>query len=311
MSFTVVPLHNISLPSGTVVPFGKFAIQDVPDWLLKDSILDRLSAQDRESVHRAKQALVTEYFADSFGYPDPDWRGQKPKGIQELRWQSALLANMCIWMVMPSAVCLSCGFHALTVLAGTKLESPFCNGTERETTLYCHERDLPNEPTITTLNKSAKLFEILSIVPRKNSVWPALRAFWAALTSFPGDLRYPLFWQGLESLFGSDNETYGVSKRLRDRVSHFLADNPKDQIDIHDKVKACYAVRSEIVHGRWEDSQAFHDIHMYTTEAIVRTVVRKMADTPGMLGAFLSPQRDDFLEAWVVSKAFTAPPFPT
>jgi len=58
-------------------------------------------------------------------------------------------------------------------------------------------------------------------------------------------------------------------------------------------VKACYRVRSEIIHGRWEDDPDFDD-HMYNTEAIVRTVVRHIADKPGMLGAFLSPKRDEF-----------------
>src|ERR1039457_596476 len=56
-----------------------------------------------------------------FGRFRSDWKGTQPKGIQELRWQSALLANMSIWMVMPSAVCLSVGFHALTFLAGSDL----------------------------------------------------------------------------------------------------------------------------------------------------------------------------------------------
>jgi len=49
-------------------------------------------------------------------------------------------------------------------------------------------------------------------------------------------------------------------------------------------------------------------MHMYTTEGIVRTVVRHIADKPGMLGAFLSPKRNQFLEAWVKSKAFGAAP---
>jgi hypothetical protein len=49
---------------------------------------------------------------------------------------------------------------------------------------------------------------------------------------------------------------------------------------------------------------------MYTTEGIVRTVVRDIADKPGMLGAFLSPKRNHFLEAWVKSKAFVPPPIP-
>ncbi len=174
----------------------------------------------------------------------------------------------------------------------------------------CHERDVRNTPSVNDLKKAAKLFTTLSTVPRKNAVWPALRAFWAALTSYAGDLRYPLFWQGLESLFGSDTDTVGVSKRLRDRISYFLANNQSTQTQLHDRIKACYAERSAIVHGRWEDSQAFHDVHMYTTEGIVRTVVRHIADKPGMLGAFLSPKRNQFLEAWVKSKAFVPPPTP-
>ena len=311
MSFTVAPIHNLSLPSGTVLPFGKFAIQDVPEWLRKEPILERLSAHDRDGVHRAKQALVSEYEADSYGYPDPEWKGTKPKGIQDLRWQSALLANMSMWMVMPSTVCITCGFHALTVLEGRHLDSPVINRVDRERTLFCHERDVHNVPTTEDLRKAASLFETLSTVPRKNAVWPALRAFWAALSSYPGDLRYPLFWQGLESIFGSDTDNNGVSKRLRDRISYFLADNESTQQELQDKVKVCYAERSAIVHGRWEDSPEFHDVHMYTTEAIVRTVVREIADRPGMLRAFLSPKRNAFLEAWVQSRAFTPPPMPT
>ncbi len=234
-----------------------------------------------------------------------------PNGLGRSRWESALLANMSMWMVMPSTVCVTCGFHALTSIGGRQLESPAVIDNDSEGTLYCHERDLHNVPTLNDLRKAARLFDTLSTVHRKNSVWPALRAFWAALTSYDADLRYPLFWQGLESLFGSDTDTSGVSKRLRDRISYFLADNQRTQAELHDKVKACYAERSAIVHGRWEDSQAFHDVHMYATEAIVRTVVRHIAVKPAMLGAFLSTNRNQFLEAWVQSKAFAPPPMPT
>ena len=67
-----------------------------------------------------------------------------------------------------------------------------------------------------SVRESAILFETLSTVSRRNVVWISLRAFWGGVTSYAGDLRYPLYWQGLESLFGSDNKIYGVSKRLRD-----------------------------------------------------------------------------------------------
>ncbi len=307
MSFTVVPLHNLDLHPGTLIPFGKFAIRDVPEWLRKEPVLENLSKRDRDGVHNAQHALVSEYEAESYGHPDLEWAGTQPKGIQDLRWQSALLANMSMWVIMPSAVCVNCGFHALTALGGRRLDTPIVNAVEHETTLFCHERDVQSVPTANDLRKAGKLFGTLSTVPRKNSVWPALRAFWAALTSCPGDLRYPLFWQGLESLFGSETDTNGVSKRLRDRISYFLADGQSTQAELCEKVKACYAKRSAIVHGRWEDSQEFHDVHMYTTEAIVRTVVRHIADKPGMLKVFLSSNRDAFLEAWVKSKAFVPP----
>jgi hypothetical protein len=104
VSFTIVPLHNLSLPVGTMIPFGKFTIRDAPEWLLKDSILEDLSRHDRDSVLLAKHTLVSEYDANSWGHPDPEWAGDQPKGIQDLRWQSALLANMGMWMIMPSRV---------------------------------------------------------------------------------------------------------------------------------------------------------------------------------------------------------------
>lgn len=69
-----------------MIPFGKFTIQEIPDWLRKEPILKRLSEHDRDGVCRAQQALVSEYEADSYGYPDPEWTGTKPKGIQDLRW---------------------------------------------------------------------------------------------------------------------------------------------------------------------------------------------------------------------------------
>ncbi len=135
MSFTVVPLHNLHLAPGTVIPFGKFTIQDVPEWLCIEPILEELSKHDRDGVHRAQQALVSEYEADSYGHPDAELTGIQPKGIQDLRWQSALLANMSMWMVMPSTVCLTCGFHALTALGGLQLDAPVINRVDRETVL--------------------------------------------------------------------------------------------------------------------------------------------------------------------------------
>jgi hypothetical protein len=54
-----------------------------------------------------------------------------------------------------------------------------------------------------------------------------------------------MFWQAPESLFGSETDTRRVSRRLRERISYFLAENAKDQKDLHDKVEACHGTRSD------------------------------------------------------------------
>jgi hypothetical protein len=84
MSFTVVPLHNLDLPKGTQIPFGKgFFLTDMPEWLPADkNAMGRVSDQDRVLTKNASHALVAEYEADSWAYPDPDWKGMKPKPIQ-------------------------------------------------------------------------------------------------------------------------------------------------------------------------------------------------------------------------------------
>src|SRR5690242_16034475 len=72
--------------------------------------------------------------------------------------------------------------------------------------------DRYNPVTLNHIVKAGELHATLSTIPRGNPVWQSLRSFWAALTSYPADHRYPLFWMGLESLFGSDDKNWKVTK---------------------------------------------------------------------------------------------------
>lgn len=277
---------------------------------MKDDVrvLDDINRSDRESTLDAKHALVAEYAAAALGQPDPDWQGQQPKSIQDLKFQSAMLANLALWLRQPSPVCFTVCFHALSwTLPGE--HPPIVQQAQSHPQLYCHPNDLANPVCANHVAKAAELHAVLSTVPRKNPVWAALRAFWAALTSYQPDYRYPLFWQGLESLFGSDENIRGLTKRLCERISVFLADTPSIQLDLYDNVKACYKTRSEIVHGRWEEGPELETV-MADTEAIVRTVMRHLLEKPGMLETFISDRRDGFLEAWVLSKSIDPPPYP-
>jgi hypothetical protein len=309
MSFTVVPLHNLDLPAGIRIPFGKsYVLQDVPDWLQRDKItLDNIGRLDRDATLAAKHALVSDYCANSFDFPDPDWKGPNPRSIQTQRFQAAFLANMAIWFAQPSSVCFTVGFHALTRLdGGQTVDPPFIVHTEREGPFYCHPQDESNSVLPRHLIKAAGLFATLEAVPRRNAVWAALRAFSAALLSYYPDYRYPLFWQGLESLFAAETEDRGVKARLCARISYFLARNEQEQLNLSDKVKACYETRSNIIHGMWDEDPAM-ERQLADTEGIVRTVIRHILEKPGMLDVFISPKRIGFLKAWVQSKSFSPP----
>jgi hypothetical protein len=109
-----------------------------------------------------------------------------------------------------------------------------------------------------------------------------------------------MFWMGLESLFGAEDKSWKITRRLCNRISFFLADSADTQRKLFDKVEACYNRRSEIIHGRWEDDPTI-DQAMADTEAITRTVVRHLLEKPGMLETFISSDRNRFLEKLVLS----------
>ena len=63
MAFTVVPLHNLSLPAGTRIPFGSsFVLQDIPPWVKNDrGILAGIHNNDRQLIDHDHHALIAEY----------------------------------------------------------------------------------------------------------------------------------------------------------------------------------------------------------------------------------------------------------
>ena len=117
MAFTVVPLHNVSLPAGTRIPFGDdLVIQDTPQWVKEDkSFLNYLSHHDKQSVLDSKHAFVAEYEANAIGEPDPEHlvkNGERQRTIQESTTHLAVLGNLAIWLRQPSSLCFTVSLHA-------------------------------------------------------------------------------------------------------------------------------------------------------------------------------------------------------
>jgi hypothetical protein len=137
-----------------------------------------------------------------------------------------------------------------------------------------------------------------------------MRMFWAALSSYASDIRYSLFWVGLEALFGPDGNTGEITYKLAQRAAFFISDTPQSARETFSKAKNCYAMRSKIVHGRWKYDPSI-DLTMIDTETIARSVCTRLLGDRQMLDAFVSKKRDAFLEEWVFSRSTEPPPFPS
>ena len=192
MSFTIVPLHNLDLPTNTRVEFGSgFVLQQLPAWVKHEPILKGLSRRDIEGVSAAMLALVAEYPASAIGEPDPNWKGKEPRSIQKIKTESAILASIALWLMQPSPVCYTLTFHAISWnVPGQEKAQPIIQQIETQTPVYCHPKDVQNVVTSSHVAIAGQLHTLLAAIPRNNPVWEALRPCWAALTMYSADRRY-------------------------------------------------------------------------------------------------------------------------
>jgi hypothetical protein len=277
MSFTVVPLHNLNLPLSSPIAFGAgFVLTSMPDWAKEDSyILNRLSSHERERVLAAKHALVAEYKASLIGELDPAETGESPQSIQDKKSEAAILANLALWLVQPSTTCFTTLFHALSSrVPGLSASPPAILLTETRQSLLCHPGDVDKRVSIDQAQAAGKLHSILQSVPRKKAVWTALRSVWGALTMNSEDLRYSLFWIGLEALLGPDDSGEIVYK-LSQRVALLISNSAEEARENFRKAKGCYNTRSKIVHGRWNGDPKML-LQMADTEAISRSILLRV-----------------------------------
>jgi hypothetical protein len=294
MAFTVVPLHNLHLPPGTIIPFGNdFVLQDMPQWVKDDKgILGDINYYDRQAILQDQHALVAEYEANSIGQPDPAWPKESRRSIQRSKDEAAVLANLAIWLKQPSTVCFTIVLHAISVIQHVDGRLP----------LICHPNDVQSIVDKDDVAKAGQIHAVLCSIPRKNSVWTAMRALWAALTTNEADIRYSLLWIALEALFGDEGPSGEITHKLAERIALFLADTPDEARGLYHKTKKSYQKRSIIVHGRFNNDSVI-DEFMAHSEAILRTTLRHLLDKPDLLNTFTSEQRSNFVGDLIFSRA--------
>ena len=310
MAFTITPFNNLDIPADATVPFGDaFEFRAVPAWLHGSEMLKRLSYIDQQYVSDATCALISEYEANAIGEPDPTSPPDHPRSIQQRKFNSIILGNLALWIAQPSRACFSIVCHGLHWdIPGEQTKQPLVQQLERQNAMHCHPSDENKRLSLDQVIDAGSLHRTLVPIPRNNPVWQAMRMFWAALSSYQADVRYALFWVGLEALFGPDGNTGEITYKLAQRAAFFTSDTPQQARDVFNKAKKCYALRSRIAHGRWEYDPSM-DASMADTEAIVRACSRRLLTEPEMLKTFMSKKRDQFLEDWVFSRSTDPPPF--
>jgi hypothetical protein len=297
MAFTVVPIHNLHLPTGTQVDFGAgFVFQDMPQWVKNDKMLEKMSGHDQYAAGETDHAWVCEYPATSIGEPDPDWRGDEKRSIQATKVEQAYFANLALWLARPSIACFTMVFHAITHNVGG-VDTPLIQQIHHPGPLLVHEEDFHGRVTVEDLRLAAQLHKALVSIPRRNPIWTAIRAFWQGVTMNTSDLRCALYWLGLEALFGPEGNSGELRYRISLRIAYFLSNDPNEAQPLARQLRKAYDMRSKVVHGRWNGDPEIDKV-ILETEGTGRMALIKILKDPQLIQTFSAKGsgRDDYLE---------------
>jgi hypothetical protein len=304
--FTVIPLLRLNLDAGLSIPFGaEFVLRQTPEWVKRDALIQHLTYSDQQAVITSQYSFLADYEANAIGDPHPKSTKEEPRTVQSDKAEAGAMANLALWLVQPCAVCYTSVLHGLQHQhAGEERLVPILQQMETHTPLHCHPDDVEKQPTVEQIQQAGELFDVLRSISRGNAVWTAMRSVWAALVMPHRDIRYSLFWIGLEALFGPENSGGEIIYKLSQRIAFLISDEPSHAKEEFRLARECYQTRSQIAHGRWANDPKTGP-RMADTEAIVRASVLRILQNLDLRATFCSTARDRFLEDMIFSPLWT------
>ena len=166
MAFTVAPISPIFLSPGTSIRFGSdLVVCDTPDWLKTQPMLVEIGTSNRESVRRTPHAFVAEYEARAIDEPDPSWKAEEPRSIQDTKSEAISMANLALWLVKPTPLCFRLVLHAICPFPMPADCSPRVLRVDTATPLYHHLDDKEKRLSHEDVMAAAKLYSVLSFNP--------------------------------------------------------------------------------------------------------------------------------------------------
>ena len=287
---TVVPLQNLELDPDVRFEFaGGILLAATPEWVVKDKLLESLSAWDREAMLASPCSLIASYEAAALGDPDPAWTGPKPKSIQDKKFELCLLANLALWLTRASPA------HFVIVLHAPQVDDTLLiQSISRHSPLLCHPQDEDARIEATDIPVAVQIHHSLAVITRDTSLSWAVRATWAALQTNAEVIRFALFWMALEALFGP-KDAREIAYRLSQRIALFLGENQVDAKQFFSLAKKGYGFRSKIVHGHWKnDPEGL--TRMAEVENLVRKSFLRILSDEALRNTFSGRERESYLD---------------
>lgn len=297
---TIAPIGNFWSPPEVVqTPFyvsKRTSIRPIPSWITSEKApgLDQIRPKLRESILKddLTHCIFVEYQADALGTPDPNWRGDEPKAIQDSAVEEITLFTLSLWLAKPS------GFYCQEIVHCEEYDN---NWMIRQFGNYKRIYPLPayqNEQVAEADFVRAKgLFEVLANLPNQGPVWSAICNLGLALTQTHWILRYLVFWLILEALFGPE-DARETTYRISQRISFFLAADGIARRKLFDEIKDSYRWRSKTVHGvrlkklnNEKSEKLICDIEKYVRAALLR-----IFDDQTTLENFSPTKREQYLD---------------
>ena len=300
---TIAPIHYPwDLPHGVTLPY-RFAervhLDEVPSWVKTDDVLKYLSHSLRTELEdRARYCISVSYDADAFGTPDPDWKGDVPRSIQDSAYEQIQHVGFSMWLARPSAFTFSCVFHGHQVQGESLMRhvfqtSPICPLPEYESA----------ELKIEDFVAAGDLARALRTLGVQGTLRAATQAATRAITETGWTLRFLILWLVIESLFGPE-DAREITFRLSQRLALFMGIDSEETRALFRKAKASYDWRSKIVHGlRLAKSNPEKSRELLLDlESLVRQSLRKILGDQVLTEQFDGKDREEFLDDLVFAR---------
>ncbi len=296
---TIVPVQNFwEFPIELPYPFNaRTFLRALPEWLLSDNpgeTVDELRFPFRKefAIDGISHCITVDYQADALGSPDPEWRGEKPRSIQDVAVEEARNVFFSFWLVRPTTLSFRKLAHTVNhppnwIIRSIETYKPFCYHPIHGHEIYKSE----------DFERVRYLFNALNKLPPKSALHTAMQAAIQGLTEDSWTLRFLVLWLVLESLFGPEDPRE-ITFRLSQRIALFLSKDRTVARELFDQVKTSYAWRSKAVHGlRLEKltPEKSNELIIQLEGLVRRSIVFILSDQ-SLVSIFDTTDREDYLD---------------